>query len=280
MFIDAVFPAAVGAKDKLLRRLIILARSQRLSDFDRLVGPVPVRLLNARCFFDRMTRRWRYEYGLPLHLDATRQQLWGTHMWLPVRTLLKVLVCARSRMLADQYAAYCARLASESKHHDALSEMAPILHIPYGTPARFEVPGLGKGNHTIDWHIQKPGTRPILLDVKRRIFDLVKQMDQPLHGTVAPDHDASMLFRSVEDKLLTVDRRSTLQGTWIHTEIKQEECALQAAFAALDPGKVHFAILGDFERNVHVLSHVPEESEEILETLALARSTRFTFRGG
>jgi hypothetical protein len=179
MFIDAIFPAAVGAKGMLLRRLINLAHRQRLTDFDGLVGPMPVRLLNARCFFDRITQRWRYEYGLPLHLDATRQHLWGTHMWLPVRTLLQILMCARARMPANQYAVYCARLANEGKHHDALSEMGPVLHIPYGVPARFEVPGLGKGQHTIDWHIQKPGARPILLDVKRRIFDLVKQMDQP-----------------------------------------------------------------------------------------------------
>ena len=228
-----------------------------------------------------MTQRWRYEYGLPLHLDATRQHLWGTHMWLPVRTLLQVLVCARARMPADQFQVYCARLASEGKHHDALSEMAPVLHMPYGVPARFEVQGLGKGQHTIDWHIQKPGTRPILIDVKRRIFDLVKQMDQPLAGAAPPpDHDASMLFRSVEEKFLAVDRLSMLQGAWIHTEIKQEERALQAAFAALDPSKVQFAILGSFERDVCVLSHVPEDAEEILETLALARSSRLTFRGG
>jgi hypothetical protein len=115
--------------------------------------------------------------------------------------------------------------------------------------------------------------------VKRRIFDLLKQMDQPFDGAVpAPDHDASMLFRSVEVKLLAVDRRSTLQGAWIHTEIKQEEGALQAAFAALDPSKFHFVILGDFERNVHVLSHFPEDADEILETLALVRSNRYTFR--
>jgi hypothetical protein len=66
----------------------------------------------------------------------------------------------------------------------------------------------------------------------------------------------------------------------MHTEIKQEERALQSAFAALDPSKVQFAILGSFERDVCVLSHVPEDAEEILETLALARSSRFTFRGG
>jgi hypothetical protein len=66
MLIDAVFPAAVGAKDMLLRRLITLARKQQMNNLDELVGPVPVRLLNARCFFDRMTQRWRYEYGLPL----------------------------------------------------------------------------------------------------------------------------------------------------------------------------------------------------------------------
>lgn len=93
-------------------------------------------------------------------------------MWLPVGTLLQVLVCARARMAADQYANYCVRLANNDKHHDALSEMASVLHMPYEIPAHFEVSGLGKGNHTIDWHIQKPGARPILIDVKRRIFDL------------------------------------------------------------------------------------------------------------
>jgi hypothetical protein len=184
-------------------------------------------------------------------------------------------------MPTGQYAAYCARLASEDKHHDALSEMAPVLRIPYGIRARFEVSGLGRGQHTVDWHIQKTGARPIILDVKRRIFDLLKQMDQSLDGAVpAPDHDASKLFRSVQDKLLAVDRLSMLQGAWIHTEIKQEECALLAAFAALDRSKVQFAVLGSFERDVCVLSHVPEDAEEILETLALTRSSRFTFRGG
>jgi hypothetical protein len=113
MLIDSVFPAVVGAKDMLLRRLMTAAGRHGLrTQIDEIVGPIPVPLLNARCFLDRMTKHWRYEFALPLYLDVTRKMLWGTHMWIPVSTLLGVLACAHARLPKPQYSDYCRQLAN------------------------------------------------------------------------------------------------------------------------------------------------------------------------
>ena len=68
-----------------------------------------------------------------------------------------------------------------------------------------------------------------------------------------------------------------VQGAWIATDIKQDESALEASFRALDPEKVHFAVLGDFEPDAHVLVRRPRDLEYIRNVFALSPSTRFTF---
>lgn len=281
MLVEEIFPAVIGAKDKLLRRMIQAAAPLRVSrqQLDELVGALPVRLLNAPCFLDRLTGHWRYEFGLPLHLNATHKLLWGTHMWLPVSTLLTVLLRAHARLTPLQYADYGRRLANGDKHREYLAEMAPVMRMEPSTRTTFEVPGLGSGNRTVDWHIEPPGGRPILCDVKSRVFDLLHQMDQPLGGPEAPppDHAVPLLFRSIESKFLSADPNARLQGAWIATDIKQEESQLEASFRALDAGRVHFAVLGDFEPDAHVLVRRAEDLEYIRRVFALLPSTRFTF---
>lgn len=100
------------------------------------------------------TGLWRYEFGLPFHLDASRQHLWGTHMWVPVRYLKRAL--ARLRLTRNQFALYCERLGNPDKHLDCVAEMAPLQGINDTIPARFEVSGRGNGNRTIDWVLDPP----------------------------------------------------------------------------------------------------------------------------
>ncbi len=52
---------------------------------------------------------------------------------------------------------------------------------------------------------------------------------------------------------------------------------MRAAFGALDPTKVHFAILGDWLRDVYLLTRRPEDSVFLINMLRLSEGTRFVF---
>jgi hypothetical protein len=121
-----------------------------------------------------------------------------------------------------------------------------------------------------------------MFDVKRRVADFIQQADRfgdDASGRASrpPDHDPAILFRSVEKKLSSNDPASSLQGVWISTEIKQDAVELLAAFEALDKMKVHFAILGDWEKDIYVLVRRPEDRQFLLDLFGSTESTRFTF---
>ena len=92
-----------------------------------------------------------------------------------------------------------------------------------------------------------------------------------------PDHDPSLLFRSVEGKFLDVDPDTALQGAWITTHIKQNRALLVKAFSSLPADKVHFAIFGDWEADVHILARREEDRTFLLEAFTATESSRFTY---
>ncbi len=118
------------------------------------------------------------------------------------------------------------------------------------------------------------------MDVKRRSIDLIRHLDQmhPEQKTPEPNHDPAKLFRSVESKLVSADPATRLQGVWIVTDIKQEGSDLADAFQNLDATKVHFAILGDWERDAHILTRRDADRDFLLKAFGLEQSARFTYQ--
>ncbi len=284
MFIDEVFPQVVAAKASLQDRVIeeLLLAGIAREEAERLLSALLPPLLNSGCFLDRMTGFWRYEFGFPFDIRGDRSLVWGTHMWVPVTHLAAALLVAHQRLDSKKQREYLERLAEPSKHQDALCEMAPIVRLDPSIPADFEVAGLSDGNQTIDWVVGPASGRKVIFDVKRRVADFLRQANQWSEHAAAetpppPDHDPAVLFRSVENKLRSNDPALNLQGVWISTEIKQDAAKLRAAFENLDKDKVHFAILADWQSDIHVLVRRDEDRQFLLNLFRATESSRFTF---
>ncbi len=201
-------------------------------------------------------------------------------MYPPVPQLFAVLACARVRLPPGEHTAYLALLGGdERKHQDYLAEMFPMLRVEPSIAAEHEADGRGAGNRTLDWAIGPAGGRLVLMDVKRRYADFIAQVrDAPAAGNMpAPEHDVALLFRSVESKLMPANPDDVLQGVWIATDIKQEATELDDAFGALDSAKVHFAILGDAEPDICLLTRRPEDRPFILHLFRATESLRHVF---
>lgn len=281
MLIDKIFPQNVAEKRALRDSLIAEAKYRGLTDaeIDAILSIVPQRLIDAGSFLDRMTGLWRYEFGIPYNVG--RKIVWGTHMWIPVENLFSALFCTYHRLSNEKRANYLKRLANPNTHQTTLVEMAPAHKVSPDVPLEFEIAGFGAGNRTVDWVITPDDGRTVMLDVKRRTVDFIRQAElMGGEGAVPePDHDPALLFRSVEDKFVLADPDIQLQGVWIFTDIKQNEEFLQNTFAALDTGKVHFAIFGDWKPDAYVLVQRDEDRQYLLGLFHVEPSIRFTFNG-
>ena len=279
MIIEQAFPQAVLATGSLTNCLASAAAENNLppKEITALLG-MSADLRGAGCFLDAMTGHWRYEFGSPYGLDDGSEVL-GTHMWVEVGYLCSVLACVRARLSGEQQLQYLKRLADPSKHQDVLAEMSPMMRVNPSIPATFEVAGYGEGNRAIDWLVGPHLGRSVLLDVKRRAADFRQAMNKlPDTGNAPPpDHDPVLMFRSVEQKFAANDPVMQLQGVWISTDVKQEKSSFDAAFRALDPDKVHFAILGDWRSDACVVTRLAETETYIRELFKFAASARFTF---
>jgi hypothetical protein len=269
MMIDQVFPHVVADRGALKDRLFQLVMEQGLSveHATEHFAAVPAPLIESGAFLDKLTGLWRYEFGQPYEIN--KSLVWGTHMWIPVHYLHRAITTANARLSRDELAAYYVRLNDPARHAVTLAEMIPASKVRPELRVRFEVVGLGVGNSTLDWVIDAP-ERCVLLDVKSRSKDFIEQMAQDRGGKVTPEpvHDPALLFRSLDRKFLPASPDERLQGVWITTHIQQNEDALNKAFAALDPTKVHFAILGDWEPDVHILVRRDADREYLLALFA------------
>jgi len=279
MFIEHIFPAVVAQKSTLRERILAEAKTRGVPtvDMEEVISIIPTELIDAGAFLHKSTNFWRYEFGIPYAIG--KDFVWGTHMWVPVHCLFNALSCARSRLPKDTCIDYIKRLAVPSKHQATLVEMIPGHKVDPAVPVQFEVLGLGVGNKTVDWVIGPHNGRTVLIDVKRRTSDFIKQTEKIGGGSLAPepDHDPNLLFRSVEEKFETADPNQNLQGVWVVTDIKQNERRLSAVFVALSASKVHFAIIGDWKSDAYVLAKRPEDEQYLRELFHVQESTRFTF---
>ncbi|MCB2169743.1 MAG: hypothetical protein KQI78_18955 [Deltaproteobacteria bacterium] len=121
--------------------------------------------------------------------------------------------------------------------------------------------------------------RKVLIDVKRRSIDFIKQAEKiGIEPEVSePDHDPNLIFRSIEGKFDISDPNYILQGAWIVTDIKQDEKLLSAAFEGLNASKVHFTIIGDWKSDAHVLFKRTEDEQYLRALFHIQASDRFTF---
>lgn len=282
MLIDRVFPAVVAEKSTLRERLVTEAAASGLTNefTESLIGTIPEPLIRAGAFLDKLTGLWRYEFGVPYNI--ANSHYWGTHMWVPVVHLFAALRCAYTRLPEAKRIDYLARLSDPEKHHAILVEMIPAQKVDPAIALEFEVTGFGVGNRTVDWVIRPHDGRTVLLDVKRRTTDFIAQAEEMAIDTSAqkPVHDPVLLFRSVEQKFMPADPLTQLQGAWICTEIKQDEEKISLAFSVLRADRVHFAILGDWESDAHILVRRTEDRQYLLNLFRVVPSDRFTFRDG
>ena len=278
MMIDHVLPHVVAGKGTLREHLLRLARDQGLSAeeaTERFIL-VPAPLVEAGTFLDRVTNLWRYEFGTPFEIGGSL--VWGAHMWVPVDHLHRAVTTANARLPEDKRAAYYNRLNDQERHAVTLAEMIPGSKLADEVHTEFEVSGYGAGNSTLDWVIHVPG-RAVLLDVKSRTKDFIEQMTREDGSQQMPDpeHDPALLFRSLENKFLPANPDASLQGIWIATHIQQNVNELNQAFAALDSEKVHFAVLGDWGVDVHLLVKREADRQYLLDLFKATPSDRFAF---
>lgn len=278
MKVDEIFPHVVGDRSTLKERLLRSALDRGISqeDTEKVLADIPEPILDAGAFLDKMTGLWRYEFGIPFTINGS--YVWGAHMWIPVDHLDRAIATARQRLIDTERAIYYARLNDIEKHAETLAEMIPGNKISKDVASKFEASGYGVGNTTIDWVFQLPDRR-VLLEVKSRSKDFIEQISNKRYGNAMPepDHDPALLFQSVEKKLKPADPDETLQGVWIGTHLQQHASKLNGAFAALDSTKVHFAILGDWESDIHVLVGRDKDREFLYSLFNAHPSSRFTF---
>jgi hypothetical protein len=68
--------------------------------------------LQNRCFLDRLTNLWRYEFDIAHILQNTGKNLSGDHIWPPVKTLLEVLHCAYNLLSKADFNKYARKLSN------------------------------------------------------------------------------------------------------------------------------------------------------------------------
>ena len=279
MLVDAVASHAVAARSTLKDRLFAdaLSAGMTVQSADALVGLVPEPMQDAGAFLDKHKGLWRYEFGEPYELG--KELLFGTHMWLPVTHMRLALEAARNWVPPTKLQAYLTRLSDKSKHWLVLAEMMPVVRLTATATADFEVVGLGQGNTDVDW-LFTVGERRVALDVKGRHADLLQQAARKDERGFMPepDHDPSLLFRSLTKKFRGADPDQLLQGAWITTHIKQHSEKLRGAFQSL-PDTIHFAVLGDWEADIHVVARREHDVPLLLETFGAIQSARFTYIG-
>jgi hypothetical protein len=277
MLIDQAAPWLVGGWECLRVCFAQEALAQKLdaNEAARLFQSLPADLRVCPCFYDVLTKFWRYEFGTPYHLRAGA--LLGPHVWPLVRHLVAVARLADRWLTPRQRERYWARLCDRDRHEQVLFEFVPILRLPDNAIPHYEWK-TGAGGRDVDWRIEAGRAPDVLIDVKRRIYDLLALNERLNHGerlgpgvAPQPEHATDDLVRSVEEKFLPRRPEQQLQGAWIASALKQERSELKATWTRLDPARVHFIVLGGWDAGIDVIAHDRRIQEAVLRTLGQRR---------
>lgn len=245
---------------------------------------LPKHLQEAPVFRDRLTNLWRYDFGIPIDNLPGDYVVFGTHMFPPVDRLVRVLYIAYRRVSEPKLGRYLHRLSNAMKHQDVLAEFSPILGVNTSVDCEFEVPDYGVGNRTIDWLIRPVDMVPVLLDVKCRTRDLIEGLAQITYGRRGPDgkgpaplHNVAVLFQDTKEKFIQRNPNEIWQGAWIVTQLKQERSELHAAFESLDPTKLHFAVITNWQQDAYLLNRDGIQPEALASLFGITHSNQFVF---
>jgi len=262
---------------------VAVQKGQTVADAAALADLVPEQLCGAPCFLDKLTSQWLYAYGCPIILSG--DPVYGVGVtYHPLAILIEVLVCAQVRMTEPVFKDYLTRTTDPVKHADMLSEFTPILQLETSTKVEYEVTEHSPGNRRVDWLIMGQDGFGLLLEVKLRKADLIRGLERIQMGYLTkegkgpvPDHDHDLLFKSVEEKFLSKPLGQIVQGVWIHTPLKQERCELEQSFMRMDPNKVHFAIIGSWDRRVHLITREGVQRCRVLHLLQVQEEGGLVF---
>ncbi|OGD17951.1 MAG: hypothetical protein A2Y69_07020 [Candidatus Aminicenantes bacterium RBG_13_59_9] len=139
--------------------------------------PEPIK--EADVWFDKLSKLWRYRFGLVYDRLPEGTIIDGTNTNLPVKELYSALRIANKRLSHVQFLRFRERLSSIEKHQDVLFEMRPVKDLSPSFKLMYEVPGLGE--KTIDWQV-KGKVINIVFDVKCRTKSLIEHMTQIIPG--------------------------------------------------------------------------------------------------
>lgn len=278
MLIDEMFPQVVGGYSTLHAQFESHALANGVVDAEHLFGLLPRALRKAPCFFDRLTDRWRYEFGKPW--TTRRIRVFGPHVWPLVDVLVGAAVLLDKHVHGKDRARWLARLGDPRKHDIAIAEMMPVKRVPPDVTIEYEAP-TGEGGHTVDWLLRR-STQLVFVEVKRRSVDMISLAGEVSRGrrrsgnrAPQPQHDAELMLRSIMQKFSPSSNR--LQGAWIATGLQQETTELDAAFRSLDPDRIQFLVLGGWELGVTVLARSAEQSACVIELLGQRATDGFVF---
>lgn len=247
----------------------------------QLLRLLPERLRVAPVWLDRITKIWKYEYGLPIKLPED-MILVGSNQF-PVNELFKAMSIAIERLSDSQLLTYIKRLESPEKHSDVLFEMRPLAEVEKEVIAEFEVEGFGPGNTTLDWKVTGEGII-IIFDVKNRIKSFIIHMEEITPSMNRGEDrfepnppDPADLFKNTEKKFLPADFHNKIQGVWIHTQIKEDYGKLREYFEkSLDKDKLHFAVFSDWQKDATILARDSSIIEKLTRIFKIELSDRFT----
>lgn len=245
----------------------------------QLFNLLPQRIQRALVTPHPRNGRPQYYFGKPIDRLPKGKNMVGSQMFTLVERLVVATVVMAKRLDGWQIEKVQRRLEVEEKHQDVLSEFFPLLFMAEAIPAFYEVPG--EGGKTIEWLIKPSRRTPILLEVKNRLKDLIEWTASYIEGGSSvvnpPNHDPQLLFASTVEKFKEEYFERQLQGVWIITQLKQDRIRLCQVFNALNPRRLHFAVLANWGPDVHVITREGIDRDLITATLGVKHSEEKVF---
>jgi hypothetical protein len=257
---------------------VLLSRSE--ADALNAFRMLPFPLRNAPAYLDRVTGSWRYEYAPPIDRLPGGFKALGS---LPVQVLFEAIDRLVVLLPNTKIVEFLDRLGDPDKHTDALAELVPLARLRLESRATHEPADSGDHQRPIDWLFEPLNSgRPLLVEVKHRLRDLVDtfrdavpRLEAGDSSISAPIPDVARLFKDTTEKFRPADPNVVLQGAWVFCPIQQVRSAVEGYFAAVDPARLHFALLANWELEVTGLWRTLDDREYVLSAFRVSERRRF-----
>jgi len=248
---------------------------------ERLFRPLPQKLKCSSAFLLSLINKWCYEFGDIFELPSGKN-FYGSEQFPEVEFLYRALRAADKHLSDSCLLEFIQKLGNQAKHMDALGELAPLCRIKDNVKVGYEVDGYG--SKKIDWLFTPPTGTPILLEVKYRLKDLIKSLDNtklsqdPNEQKITNIHlNPEWLFKNTEDKFPSQQPTEILQGIWIHNLLAQKLSEFTKYFELIDNTKIHFIILCRWRDEGYFLCRDSVNKQYLKMFFDLKESNRFIY---